>query len=103
MWLRRGEMVGPLEDAVFAAAIGATVGPVPLEQGWTTAHITAIDPETELTFEEARMSIESELQRTARAQAFDAWLASRRSELAVIEPAFEHPGHPVHGLPQHRH
>jgi [acyl-carrier-protein] S-malonyltransferase len=103
MWLRRGQLVGPLEDAVFAADVGATVGPFELEQGWTTARIIAIEPETRMPFEEARMSIREDLLRTARAQAFHAWIASRRAVLAVIDPTYEHPGHPVHGLPQHRH
>jgi [acyl-carrier-protein] S-malonyltransferase len=103
MWLRRGELVGPLEDAVFAAAPGDVVGPFELEQGWAAARLLAIAPASGGTFEEARSSIETELLAVARARAFDDWVAMRRAQLSVVEPDWEHPGHPVHGLPQHRH
>jgi [acyl-carrier-protein] S-malonyltransferase len=54
-------------------------------------------------FEDVRDAIEEELLVAARERAFDEWLERRRAALAVIEPGFEHPGHPVHGLPSHRH
>ncbi len=54
-------------------------------------------------FEEARDAIEAELLAEARARAFGAWLARRREALAVIDPAWAHPGDPVHGVPSHRH
>jgi [acyl-carrier-protein] S-malonyltransferase len=60
-------------------------------------------PDATIPFQEARASIERELLGAARIQAFDDWLEQRRQELAVVEPRFEHPAHPVHGLPSHRH
>lgn len=54
-------------------------------------------------FEEVRGAIEEDLLVAARARVFDEWLERRRVALAVIEPGFEHPGHPIHGLPSHRH
>jgi hypothetical protein len=47
--------------------------------------------------------VEAELLRRARASAFDAWIDARRAALARIEEDYEHPGHPVHGIVQHRH
>jgi [acyl-carrier-protein] S-malonyltransferase len=54
-------------------------------------------------FEEVRGAIEEDLLVAARARVFDEWLERRRVALAVIEPGFEHPGHPIHGVPSHRH
>jgi [acyl-carrier-protein] S-malonyltransferase len=54
-------------------------------------------------FEEVRAAIEADLLVAARARVFDEWLEERRRALVVIEPGFEHPGHPVHGVPSHRH
>lgn len=54
-------------------------------------------------FEDVRAAIEEDLLVAARARVFDGWLERRRQALVVIEPGFEHPGHPVHGVPSHRH
>jgi hypothetical protein len=103
MTLRRGELVGPLEEQVFAAPSGAIVGPLELGQGWVVARVEAIVAETTVPFEDAREDIVAELSSAARSRAFDDWLASRREAVAVIASAYEHPGHPVHGMPHHRH
>jgi hypothetical protein len=60
-------------------------------------------PETAVPFDDARADIEAELLAAARIAAFGAWLDARSSELAVIEPGYEHPAHPIHGLQTHRH
>ena len=57
----------------------------------------------DVPFEKARSAIEDDLLFAARARAFDEWLDRRRAALAVFEPGFEHPGHPIHGVPSHRH
>lgn len=101
--LRQGEFVGPLEEAVFGAAVGELVGPIPSEHGWHIALLEAIEPEGLVPFAEARDAIETELLAAARIRAFGEWLEERRQALAVIEPAYEHPAHPIHGLPSHRH
>lgn len=54
-------------------------------------------------FADVRAAIEDDLLVAARARVFDEWLERRRQALVVIEPGFEHPGHPVHGVPSHRH
>ena len=101
--VRRDELTGPLEDAIFAADVGALVGPIRTELGWHVALIEAVIPETAIPYEQARIPIERELVPAARARAFDDWLDDRRNALAAFEAAFEHPGHPVHGVPGHRH
>jgi hypothetical protein len=101
--VHRGELSGPLEDAIFAAAIGLVEEPIPSEHGWHVVRVEAVEPETFVPFEAARPAIEAELLAEARAAAFGAWLEARRTELAVVEPGYEHPADPVHGLATHRH
>jgi parvulin-like peptidyl-prolyl isomerase len=101
--VHRGEFSGPLEDAIFAAQVGPLVGPIRTEHGWHVARIEAVTPAWVVPYAEARPAIEAELRRAARTEAFAAWLERRRASLAVIEPTFEHPAHPIHGLPSHRH
>jgi hypothetical protein len=101
--LHRGQLVGALEQAIFSATIGDVVGPTLIEDGWVVARVEQIALRSTTPYEEVRAGIESELLRAARDRAFTDWIASRRADLAVIEPGYEHPGHPVHGLPRHRH
>lgn len=103
MVIRRGQLTGPLEDAIFAADAGATVGPLRTEHGWHVARIDAVTAASVVPFAEARPAIEAELLGAARARAFDEWLDGRRRALVEIAPDFEHPGHPVNGVPSHRH
>jgi len=101
--LHRGELVGPVEDAVFAAATGDIVGPITTGHGWHVARIDEIVPAGIVPFDDARPGIEADLLAVERVQAFERWLETRRAELAVLEPDFEHPGHPIHGATTHRH
>jgi [acyl-carrier-protein] S-malonyltransferase len=101
--VRRGELAGDLEDALFGARAGDTVGPVRTEHGWHVAWVDRITPASSEPFEEVRDAIAAELLAAARTRAFGEWLETRRNALAVIEPAYAHPGDPVHGLPSHRH
>jgi [acyl-carrier-protein] S-malonyltransferase len=101
--LVRGELSGPVEDAVFEAAAGDLVGPLPFGSGAIAARVEAVRAAAVASFDEVRPTIEAELLAVARARAYDDWLATRRAAVARIEPEFEHPGHPLHGLPSHRH
>jgi hypothetical protein len=101
--IHRGEFAGPLEDAIFEAEPGAVIGPIGTEHGWHVARVEAVTPPSQVPYGEARPAIEAELLAAARAREFAAWLEARRSTLAVIEPGFEHPAHPLHGFPSHRH
>jgi len=101
--IHRGEYAGPFEDAIFSAEVEAIVGPIQTEHGWHVARVEAVVEESYVSYAEARPAIEAELLTAARASAFAAWLEVRRAELVTIEPEFEHPEHPLHGLPSHRH
>jgi [acyl-carrier-protein] S-malonyltransferase len=101
--VRRGELAGPLEDALFAADIGAIVGPYETEHGWYVARVEACVPAAIVPYREVRKDIEAELLGAARGRAFEEWLEARRRALAIVEPEFAHPADPAHGVPSHRH
>jgi [acyl-carrier-protein] S-malonyltransferase len=101
--VRRGELAGPLEEAIFAAREGDVVGPIRSELGWHVARLDGVTPAGVVSYAEARPAIETELLAAARLTAFGQWLDRRRDALAVVEPAFAHPADPVNGFPSHRH
>jgi hypothetical protein len=101
--VHRGELSGPFEIALFDAAIGAIIGPIRTEHGWHVARVEAVVPDAIAPFAEVRPAIEAELLAAARTLAFGAWLDARCDALAIIEPGWEHPADPVHGVPSHRH
>jgi [acyl-carrier-protein] S-malonyltransferase len=103
MWIVRGELAGPLEVAIFGAPVGAVVGPIRTEHGWHVVRVDASELASVAPFEDVRAVIEAELLGAARRRVFEDWLEHRRSELAVVEPEFAHPGDPAGGLPTHRH
>jgi parvulin-like peptidyl-prolyl isomerase len=101
--VRRGQLAGSLEEAVFGAEVGALVGPIRTEHGWHVARGESATTESQVPFEDARPAIEETLLVAERALEFDRWLERRRAALVVIEPEFEHPAHPIHGVGTHRH
>jgi [acyl-carrier-protein] S-malonyltransferase len=101
--VQRGEFAGPLEEAIFAAAPGEAVGPIRTELGWHVARLEAISPEDVATYDSVRSDIETALLAAARGRVFAEWLERRRRELATVEPGWEHPADPIHGVISHRH
>ncbi|MDQ6795490.1 MAG: peptidylprolyl isomerase [Chloroflexota bacterium] len=101
--VRRGELAGPLEEAIFTAREGDVLGPIQSELGWHVARLERVTPAGVVPYADARPAIEAELLAAARLTAFGQWLDRRRDDLAVIEPAFAHPADPVNGFPSHRH
>jgi hypothetical protein len=101
--VHRGELSGPLEDAIFSAPVGTVFGPIQTEHGWHVGCVDAVSAASCVPYAEARPAIEADLLAAERSRVFGAWLEARRSALAVIEPGFEHPADPVHGFPNHRH
>ncbi len=101
--IHRGELSGTLEDAIFESGIGVIIGPIQTEHGWHIARVEGVTPASQVPYGEVRPAIEAELLAAERTRMFGAWLEGRRRALAVIEPGFEHPAHPAHGLPSHRH
>jgi [acyl-carrier-protein] S-malonyltransferase len=101
--LRRGELVGPVQDAVFAAEPGATVGPIRDPLGWHVLRVEAVHPARTKPLDEVRDDIEARLLAGARRRAFTAWLDGRAAELVRLAPGYEHPGDPSQPDNTHRH
>jgi [acyl-carrier-protein] S-malonyltransferase len=101
--LRRGELTGPVEDAVFAAAAGETVGPVRDPLGVHTLVVEEVRPARVRPLAEVRESITEWLLAAARRRAFTAWLDLRMAEQVTLAPGYEHPGDPAQPDNTHRH
>jgi hypothetical protein len=101
--LERGQLAGPAEEALFEAVVGEAVGPFVFADGWIAARLEEICAPSAASFDDVRVAIAAELATAARTRVYEEWMSARRAALAVIEPAYEHPGHPIHGLPSHRH
>ena len=91
--VHRGELSGPLEDAIFDAEVGAIIGPVRTEHGWHVVRVEAVSPESVVPYRDVAPGDRG------RAPRGGAYAASSRpgsrsgaTALAVIEPEFEHPG-----------
>ncbi|WP_223198647.1 peptidylprolyl isomerase [Solihabitans fulvus] len=101
--LRRGELVGPVEDAVFAAEPGGVVGPVRDALGWHALRVLASDDGGPAPLSAVRGEIDRRLTGAARLREFAAWLDRRRDEDVRLAPGWEHPGDPSQPDNTHRH
>ncbi|HYQ61804.1 peptidylprolyl isomerase [Actinophytocola sp.] len=101
--LRRGELTGPVEDAVFAAEAGDTVGPVRDPLGTHTLVLEEVRPARVRPLDEVRESITAWLTAAARRRAFTAWLDERMAARVRLAPGYEHPGDPDQPDNTHRH
>jgi [acyl-carrier-protein] S-malonyltransferase len=101
--LRRGELTGPVEDAVFAAAAGETVGPVRDPLGTHVLVVEEVRPARTVPLAEVRESITARLLASARRRAFTAWLDLRAAQQVRLAPGYEHPGDPEQPDNTHRH
>jgi [acyl-carrier-protein] S-malonyltransferase len=101
--LRRGELAGPVEDAVFAALPGDIVGPVEDPLGRHTYEVVEVRPARVRPLAEAGPEIEARLTSAARRRAFTAWLDGHAAARVRLAPGFEHPGDPRQPDNTHRH
>jgi [acyl-carrier-protein] S-malonyltransferase len=101
--LRRGELTGAVERAVFAAAPGEVVGPVEDPLGWHLLRLEATEPARVRPLAEVRDEIARRLLAGARRRAFIAWLDGKSAELVRLAPGYEHPGDPSQPDNTHRH
>lgn len=101
--LRRGELTGPVEDAVFAAAPGETVGPTRDPLGVHTLVVEEVHPARTQPLTEVQESITEFLLAPARRRAFTAWLDQRMATEVRLAPGYEHPGDPNQPDNTHRH
>ncbi len=101
--LRRGELAGPVEDAVFAARAGEVLGPVADPLGEHTVEVLEVRPARVRPQAEAGARIAERLRSAARRRAFTAWLDERVAARVRLAPGFEHPGDPRQPDNTHRH
>lgn len=101
--LRRGELTGAVEEAVFSARAGEVVGPVRSPLGSHTFEVVEVRPARSRSLAEAAPSIEARLLSAARRRAFTAWLDGRAATRVRLAPGFEHPGDPRQPDNTHRH
>jgi [acyl-carrier-protein] S-malonyltransferase len=100
--VRRGELTGPVEDAVFAGEIGA-VRTVDDPLGTHTVVVEEARDARVRSLAEARNEIADRLLSAARRRAFTAWLHRHASADVRLAPGFEHPGDPGQPDNTHRH
>jgi len=101
--IRRGDVTGVVEAAVFGGSIGTAVT-VTDESGH--AHVVRVQqalPGAVAPFEDVRDAIAERLLHAARRRAFSAWVDRRRTELLWLAPGNEHPGDPSQPDNTHRH
>jgi [acyl-carrier-protein] S-malonyltransferase len=101
--VRRGELTGAVEDAVFAAGVGDVVGPVRSPLGVHTFEVVEVRAARTRSLAEVASSIEARLLSAARRRAFTAWLDTRAAARVRLAPGFEHPGDPRQPDNTHRH
>ena len=101
--LRRGQLAGPVEAAVFAAAAGDTIGPVRDPLGTHVVVVEEVRPARVRPLAEVRDEITAHLVAGARRRAFTAWLDRHAAADVALEPGFEHPGDPGQPDNTHRH
>jgi [acyl-carrier-protein] S-malonyltransferase len=101
--LRRGELTGPVENAVFAASPGETVGPIRDPLGTHTLAVEEVHPARTQPLAEVHASITEFLLAPARRRAFTTWLDHHMATEVRLAPGYEHPGDPNQPDNTHRH
>ncbi|MEU6431182.1 peptidylprolyl isomerase [Microbispora sp. NPDC046973] len=101
--VRRGEIAGPIEDAVFAAREGETVGPVQGPGGPWTLVVERIEAARREPYAAVRERIRAELAEESGVRAFARWLDARHADSVVLTPGHEHPADPAQPDADHRH
>ncbi len=102
-WVERGQLVGPVEDALFALPAGGVSGPVRSVFGWHVLAVEQVRTDGRRPYEECRDEIAGEL---ARGRLLSEWERWWRARLAGSVRALDPEAHPlVPGLPgsHHRH
>ncbi|MEW9528101.1 peptidylprolyl isomerase [Microbispora sp. NPDC049125] len=100
--IRRGEIEGPIEDAVFSAREGDTVGPVDGPGGPWTLVVERVEEGGREPYDAVRERIRRELGDARRERAFARWLDGRQAAVRLM-PGYEHPADPAHTDATHRH
>lgn len=99
--VRRGELPTAVDEAVFAASVGAVLDPVRSELGWHLVRVEAVHEPEEPDADRLRGLAVAELAPAARRRHYRSWLDGRRSAALRVSPGYEHPADP--GQPDHLH
>ncbi len=89
--LKRGELAGAVEDALFGAKAGEVVGPVRSPFGWHVLVVDAIEEERAAEMASVSDEIAAELAERRRREAYAAWLERRALDAVTMAPGYEHP------------
>ncbi len=102
-WVERGQLAGPLEEAIFGAAPGRVTGPVGSVFGWHLLVVEDVRPARDRALAECRAEITAELAEYRRRRAWLDWVDRRVAEAISVPAGEEHPL--FRGLPgsTHRH
>jgi [acyl-carrier-protein] S-malonyltransferase len=101
--IRRGELVGPVERALFEASPGTEVGPIHDPLGAHVLRVEQVLPARRVGLDEARPGIVARLRAAARRREFATWLDRGRAMRVRLAPGYEHPGDPSQPDNTHRH
>ncbi|MET8161281.1 peptidylprolyl isomerase [Sphaerisporangium sp. NPDC005289] len=101
--VRRGELAGPLELAIFSAREGETVGPVDGPGGPWTLRVDRVEPGGRRPYGAVRQAVAAELTAVAAERFFAEWLERRYAEKVRLHPGYEHPADPRHPDATHHH
>jgi [acyl-carrier-protein] S-malonyltransferase len=101
--LRRGDVTGVVEAAVFGGRVGDAVTVTDESGRVHVLHVQQVTPGGVTPFEDVQEAITQTLLAAARRRAFSAWLDQRRTELLWLAPGNEHPGDPSQPDNTHRH
>jgi hypothetical protein len=102
-WLRRGELAGAVEEAVFSAEAGQVVGPVRSPFGWHVLVVVAVEPARAEDFASVRDVIAAELAERRRREAYLDWFEKRALAGITMAPGYDHPFRPNFLEWAHRH
>lgn len=81
--LSRGEVAPAIEDAIFAARVGETVGPLETGQGYLVVKVLRHETGNVLPFDQAKERIRSQLEQEAFARAVKDLRASLRAKTHI--------------------
>lgn len=88
-WVRRGELDGPLEAAIFAASPGRIYGPVQSQFGWHLLVVEEVRPALVRPFAACRDEIFAEIWHDRRRSAWQFWWQRRVAEAITVPPGAE--------------
>jgi hypothetical protein len=88
-WVERGQLAGPLEQAIFGARPGAICGPVESCFGWHVLVVETVRAAQDRTFDDCRAEIMSELANDRRREAWREWWERRVAESITVPAGAE--------------